>query len=147
MNRTITITCFAAIFAVAVVFSPALTPVHAQEEQPAPVIITLQDPPAGIMPEKSEITRDQTIVFFNSGTGPASVKFITKLGLACAAPVNFYADLSGYYESTLIAEKATASICLIREGEYEFEVRRLEVVKDEKQEPAVYISTGKIIVK
>ena len=127
--------------------SSAHTAVSAQPADQAPVIITLQDEPGGISPEESTCKRGQTLVFINNGTGPVKLKFITKIGLACAAPVNFYADLLGYYETGMIPEKGTASICLIETGVYEFEIRRLKVVTDEQQEPAEIISRGKVTVQ
>ena len=82
-----------------------------------------------------------TIVWFNNDPGPITIKFIEKLGIACKAPVNFYADFWGYYETVKISEGATASICFIYKGEYTYEVKRLNEEGKVREE----ISTGKII--
>jgi hypothetical protein len=135
------------LLAVGLALSVTTAAMSAQMPDHAPVIIKLQDEPGGIAPEETEAKRGQTLVFINNGTGPVKLKFITKIGLACAAPVNFYADLLGYYESGMIAEKGTASICLIEAGVYEFEVRRLKVVAEDQGEPTEIIARGKITVK
>ena len=123
----------------------SVTVTGATETAPAPTVISLQNEPEGIVPRQTQTTRRNPIIFINNGTGPVTVKFITKVGIACAAPVNFYADLLGYYETGKIARKGTASICLIETGTYEFEVRRL-AAKPTPDAPEV-ISRGKVVVK
>lgn len=105
------------------------------------VPVVLQEP-AGIVPVNAQSSPGDTIAWLNMGPGPVTIKFITNLGLACAAPSNFYADLLGNYETSAIVPGGTASICLILPGEYEYEVRRLS--EKNKEGPVEIISTGKI---
>ncbi len=107
------------------------------------VPVVLKGDPESITPVKATVKQGTTIAWLNMGPGPATIKFITKLGLACAAPSNFYGDLLGYYETTPIVEGATASICFIMAGEYEYEVRRISGGTTEK--PLEVISKGKVI--
>lgn len=94
-------------------------------------------------PESLTAKLGTTIVWHNEGPGPVTIKFITRIGLACAAPTNFFCDLLGFYETTPVPQGGTASICLIEEGTYEYEVRRL-MGKDKAHEVEV-ISKGKVI--
>ncbi len=104
--------------------------------------ITLKTEPAGISPDSLKVKLGTTIVWFNKDPEAVTVKFIDKLGIACKAPVNFYSDLWGYYETGRIHQGGTASICFIYKGDYKYEVRR---VVTEKGRPTEQISTGKII--
>jgi plastocyanin len=103
--------------------------------------VILKKEPAGISPKTLKVKLGTTIVWLNNDPGPVTIKFIEKLGIACKAPVNFYADLWGYYETGKISEGATASICFIYKGEYTYEVKRLHEEGKVREE----ISTGKII--
>jgi len=103
--------------------------------------ITLKMEPAGIAPNPLKVTLGTTIVWFNSDPEPVTIKFIDKLGIACKAPVNFYADLWGNYETGSIPQGGTASICFIYKGDYTYEVKRLV---DKKGKQTEQISTGKI---
>lgn len=107
------------------------------------VPVVLKGDSESITPVKVTAKQGTTIAWLNMGPGQATIKFITKLGLACAAPSNFYGDLLGYYETTPIAEGATASICFIGVGEYEYEVRRISGGTTEK--PLEVVSKGKVI--
>jgi plastocyanin len=106
------------------------------------VPVVLQGGSNDIDPPNAQANRGDTIAWLNMGPGPITIKFITKIGLACAAPSNFYADLFGNYETTAIPPGGTASICLILPGEYTYEVRRLS--EKNKEKPLELISTGKI---
>ena len=105
------------------------------------VPVVLQEP-AGIVPVNAQARQGDTIAWLNMGPGPVTIKFITRVGLACAAPSNFYSDLLGNYETSAIAPGGTASICMILPGEYTYEVRRLS--QEKKEQPLEIISTGKI---
>ena len=107
------------------------------------VPVVLKGDPEIIIPVHVTAKQGTTIAWLNMGPGPATIKFITKLGIACAAPSNFYGDLFGYYETTPLAEGATASICFIGVGEYAYEVRRISGGTTEK--PQEVISKGKVI--
>ena len=118
----------------------------AEEEQSSGhslAVVNLNSEPAGITPNPAKVKLGDTVVFHNNASGNAKIAFITRIGLACAAPVNFYADLLGNYETSQIAEGAIASICFIEPGTYEYEVKRLVTKKG--QEPYEIISKGSII--
>ena len=106
------------------------------------VPVVLQGGPEDIVPANAQANQGDTIAWLNMGPGPATIKFITRIGLACAAPSNFYGDLLGNYETSAIPPGGTASICMILPGEYTYEVRRLS--EKNKGEPVELISTGKI---
>lgn len=105
--------------------------------------VTLKSITEGITPNILRVKLGTTIVWFNNDDNPVTIKFIDKLGIACKAPMNFYADLFGYYETGPIPEGGTASICFIYQGTYNYEVKRL--VKKGDQEPIEEILAGKII--
>ena len=115
------------------------------EEKPSGhslVVVSLNSEPDGITPNPAKVKLGDTVVFHNNAQGSATIAFVTRIGLACAAPVNFYADLLGNYETSRIAEGAIASICFIEPGTYEYEVKRL--VTKPGQEPFEMISKGAI---
>jgi plastocyanin len=117
--------------------SPALAGETAQ-------LITLKgDAGTIISPESVKVKLGTTVVWYNNGPGPVKIEFITKIGIACSAPVNFYADLFGHYESAPIPEGGTASICFIGEGEYSYTIKRM--VKKGTAEPIEVGAKGKII--
>jgi plastocyanin len=106
-------------------------------------LITLKGESGMISPDSVKVKLGTTVVWYNSGPGPAKIVFITKIGLACSVPVNFYADLFGHYESTAIPVGGTASICFIGEGEYEYTVTRM--ISKGKDQPIEASAKGKII--
>jgi plastocyanin len=106
-------------------------------------LITLKGESGTISPESVKVRLGTTVVWYNSGTGPVKINFITNIGIACSAPVNFYADLFGHYESAPIPVGGTASICFIGEGEYDYSIKRM--VKKGNEETIEVSSKGKII--
>jgi hypothetical protein len=114
----------------------------ASAEQPLQ-LITLKGESGTISPESVTAKLGTTVVWYNSGPGPVTIKFTTKLGIACSAPVNFAADIFGNYESVAVPMGATASICFIGEGEYSYTVKRL--VSKGKEKPVEVTSSGKVI--
>jgi plastocyanin len=106
-------------------------------------LITLKGESGTVSPESLKAKLGTTVVWYNSGPGPVTIKFTTRLGIACSAPVNFYSDMFGNYESSAIPEGGTASICFIAEGEYNYTVRRLVTKGQDK--PHEVVSGGKII--
>ena len=106
-------------------------------------LITLKSEHGTVSPESLKAKLGTTVVWYNNGPGPVTIKFTTRLGMACSAPVNFYADMFGNYESVAIPEGGTASICFIGEGEYIYTVRWL--VSKGKEKPVEVTSGGKII--
>lgn len=108
--------------------------------KPDVTTVILKKEPEGISVNPLKIKLGTTIVWFNHDLEPITIRFTTKLGIACKAPVNFYSDLFGYYETGQIPQGGTASICFIYDGSYDYEVKRL-VGKGEE------ISEGTIIAK
>ena len=106
-------------------------------------LITLKGEAGTVSPESLKAKLGTTVVWYNNGPGPVTIKFTTRLGIACSAPVNFFADMFGNYESSAIPEGGTASICFIGEGEYSYTVRWL--VSKGKEKPVEVTSGGKII--
>lgn len=113
--------------------------------QPAIKTVLLKREPAGISPNPFKVKVGTTIVWFNHDPEPITIKFTTKLGIACKAPVNFYSDLFGHYETGKIPQGGTASICFIFKGRYEYEVKR--IVSKGKEKPLEEISDGSIIAE
>jgi len=123
-----------------IVLFSAGTPASAAEQAQ---IITLKGESGIISPDSVKVKLGTTVVWYNSGPGPAKIVFTTKIGIACSVPVNFYADLFGHYESAAIPVGGTASICFIGEGEYEYTVTRM--VSKGKDQPVEASAKGKII--
>ena len=132
-------------FSAFIILSALNDAISAAEKMPKENIKTviLKKEPEGITPNTLEVKLGTTIVWFNNDNEPVTIKFIEKLGIACKVPVNFYADLRGYYETGPIPEGGTASICFIYKGEYNYEVKRL--VDKGKDKQTEEISTGMII--
>jgi plastocyanin len=106
------------------------------------VPVVLQRGADEIVPANAQANQGDTIAWLNMGPGPVTIKFITRIGIACAAPSNFYGDLLGNYETSVIPPGGTASICMILPGEYMYEVRRIS--EKSKEKPLEIISTGKV---
>ncbi len=123
-----------------IVLFSAGTPASAAEQAQ---IITLKGESGIISPDSVKVKLGTTVVWYNSGPGPAKIVFTTKIGIACSVPVNFYADLFGHYESAAIPVGGTASICFIGEGEYDYTVTRM--VSKGKDQPIEASAKGKII--
>jgi hypothetical protein len=96
--------------------------------------------PDGLNPRDITIKTGQKVIWFNEETEPCKIKITSKVGLACAVPDNFYADLFGYYESAVIPRSGIAGICFLEKGTYLYEVRRVVGGNEE-------ISSGKVIVQ
>ena len=145
-RKNVSVTVGLVLFFTAFIFLLILNQAtFAKDQKPNETIktVTLKKEPVGITPNPLEVKLGTTIVWFNNDKGPLTIKFTDKLGIACKVPVNFYGDLMGYYETRVIPEGGTASICFIYKGEYNYEVKRL--IDKGKQKPIEQISTGKII--
>ncbi len=116
-------------------------PVMAAEEGHALVI--LKSDMLAVTPDPLKVKQGATVIWINEGTEPVSIKIKTKVGIACKNPVNFYADIFGYYETGQILSGATASICFIHKGKYEYEVKR--VIGEDK--PVEKILPASIVVE
>lgn len=128
--------CLYCSLAVALVLCASLPATAAGEKSAAETIstITLKQEPDSIVPGHLKVKLGTTIVWFNNDAGPVTIRFLEKLGIACKAPVNFYADFWGNYETGAIAQGATASLCFIYKGTYKYEVKRLITEGDKSTE-------------
>ena len=145
MNKTNRITfCqkrrFFVLLVMGAVLITALAPaVTAAEEGHA--LVVLKGDFQAVSPDPLKVKQGTTIIWVNQGKEPISILIKTKVGIACKNPVNFYADLFGYYETGQVLPGATASICFIDKGKFEYEVKRI-IGKDkpvEKILPATII--------
>jgi len=107
--------------------------------------IILSNSPEGISPGTIRMKHGDTVVWYNAGEEPVVISFLRELGIVCSPIINFYADLSGGYKTQAIPRGGTASLCFIRPGTYEFEVKR--IVQKEKKKPTEQTVTGKVIVE
>jgi hypothetical protein len=108
-------------------------------------IVIIMDTPDGINPLSLSIKKGDTVGWYNQGLEPVTIKFTAPLGIVCSPLINFYADIAGYYRTGRIFHGGTASLCFVRDGEFEYEVRR--IVKESNKEPHEKIIYGKVIVK
>lgn len=122
-------------------FSGRCASVIAAEEGHA--LIILKSDMLAVTPDPLTVKQGATVIWVNEGTEPVSIKIKTKVGIACKNPVNFYADIFGYYETGQILSGATASICFIHKGKYEYEVKR--VIGEDK--PVEKILPATIVVE
>lgn len=142
MKRTHTkIIIGVAVVALCGFYLRALCTVLAAEEGHALVI--LKSDMRAVTPDPLKLKQGATVIWINEGTEPVSIKIKTKVGIACKNPVNFYADIFGYYETGQILSGATASICFIHKGKYEYEVKR--VIGEDK--PVEKILPATIVVE
>ena len=118
--------------------APALT---VAEEGHA--LIVLKGDFQAVSPDPLKVKQGTTIIWVNEGKEPISILIKTKVGIACKNPVNFYADLFGYYETGQVLPGATASICFIDKGKFEYEVKRMIG----KEKPVEKILPATIIVE
>jgi plastocyanin len=119
----------------------------AEEKILNPVVTTLilKRMPEGISENSLKVKLGTTIVWVNHDPEAVTITFTDKVGIACKAPVNFYGDLFGYYETGKISQGETASICFIYKGSYTYEVKRIISEGDGKF--LEEISEGTIIVE
>jgi plastocyanin len=88
-------------------------------------LIVLKSDMVAVSPDPLKVKQGTTIIWVNECKEPVSIIIKTKVGIACKNPVNFYADLFGHYETGQILNGATASICFIDKGKFEYEVKRM----------------------
>jgi hypothetical protein len=69
----------------------------------------------------TEVVSGTTVVWFNLSNAIIDFEFTGKqVTLACAAPANFFVNDKGSFTSYKILPGATASLCFIEKGEYEY---------------------------
>ena len=145
MNKTNKITVcqkkeFIVLLVMGAVLITALAPAVIVAEE-GHALVVLKGDFQTITPDPLKVKQGTTIIWVNEGKEPISILIKTKVGIACKNPVNFYNDLFGYYETGQVLPGATASICFIDKGKFEYEVKRI-IGKDkpvEKILPATII--------
>lgn len=89
----------------------------------------------------ANITKGTTVIWVNNAPDSVTISFTKgkEVEAVCAAPTRFALDAEGKYNSGAIPKGATASVCFIEGGKYEYTVtftgRGAQAV------------TGKIVVK
>jgi plastocyanin len=106
-------------------------------------LIVLKGDFQAISPDPLKVKQGTTVIWVNEGKEPVSILIKTKVGIACKNPVNFYNDLFGYYETGQVLPGATASICFIDKGKFEYEVKRMIG----KEKPVEKILQATVIVE
>ena len=107
--------------------------------------IILSNSAEGVSPNPANLNQGDTVVWYNQDKEPVLITFIQKLGIVCSPIINFYADLSGSYKTEALPLGGTASLCFIRQGEYEYEVKR--ILNPDKKKSKEQVLKGKIVVK
>ena len=75
----------------------------------------------GPQPNPVTIKPGPTVIWINDGNSHVQIKFVgTGVRLACGSPVHFAIDQNGMYNSDYIALGATASLCFVVPGEYDY---------------------------
>jgi plastocyanin len=116
---------------------------YAQESAPHVGIITIKDRPETIVPDSLSVKKGDTIVWYNQGKEPISIRLVPQLGIVCSPIVNFYSDLSGNYKTGSIYHGGTASLCLLYTGVYAYEVKWID---EKKKTASGKMLSGKVIV-
>ena len=115
----------------------------AQESAPHVGIITIKDRPESIIPASLTVKKGDTIVWYNQGKEPISIRLIPQLGIVCSPIVNFYSDLSGNYKTGSIYNGGTASLCFLYTGVYEYEIKWID---QKKKTASRKMLSGKVTV-
>ena len=98
-----------------------------------------------LYPAFIEVGKGDTVIWYNQGTYPVRIRFLTALGIVCSPIIHFDADADGIFTSDQIPQGGFASLCLINEGMYDFEVIRLNNVDQHLQH--VNSMQGKVLVE
>ena len=107
--------------------------------------IILSNSDEGISPNAVSLKQGDTVVWYNQDKEPVVISFLQKLGIVCSPIINFYADLSGSYKTEALPLGGTASLCFIKQGEYEYEVKR--ILNPDKKKPEEQVVKGKVVVR
>ncbi len=98
-----------------------------------------------IKPNPVRLKQGDSIIWYNKDKEPVIITFLQELQIVCSPIINFYADMSGYYRTGELTQGGTASLCFIRRGEYEYEVKR--IIGSNKKKPKEQVLKGKVIVE
>jgi plastocyanin len=113
----------------------------AVEKKPAGTtkMIIISDGKIG--PATANITKGTTVIWLNNAMGNVNIFFSKgkEVEAVCAAPTRFALDADGKYNSGAIPRGATASVCFIEAGKYEYTVTGFE--------RGTTTLTGKVVVK
>ncbi len=75
----------------------------------------------GLNPSTLQTTPGTTVIWVNQSNQPAEIRFNEKkVTIACGAPVNFFVNPDGAYESAKIPFGGTASLCFLEKGKFEY---------------------------
>ena len=94
-----------------------------------------------IGPATANIAKGTSVIWLNNAMGNVNIFFSKgkEVEAVCAAPTRFALDTDGKYNSGAIPRGATASVCFIEAGKYEYTVTGFE--------RWTTTLTGKIVVK
>ncbi|HEX9920721.1 MAG TPA: hypothetical protein VGB21_04420 [Candidatus Methylomirabilis sp.] len=94
-----------------------------------------------IGPATANIAKGTSVIWLNNAMGNVNIFFSKgkEVEAVCTAPTRFALDADGKYNSGAIPRGATASVCFIEAGKYEYTVTGFE--------RGTTTLTGKIVVK
>ena len=107
--------------------------------------VVIKDSDQGLYPYLVEAGKGDTVVWYNQGVSPVRIRFLSALGIICAPIINFNGDSDGIFISDEIPRGGIASLCLIDEGVFEYEVVRLN--NGDQELGHSNIMQGKVIVE
>jgi len=102
-------------------------------------LIVIKSNMMDISPDPLKVKQGTTIIWVNEGKEPVSITIKASGMIGCKSLVNFYVDLFGDYETGQIHPGATASICFIQKGKFNYEVKRL-IGQDKPVEKVLHAS-------
>ena len=78
----------------------------------------------GIVPNTLIVNRGTTVIWVSYFSSPIEIKFTkSKVTTACRQPINFITTKDGTYQSNTLTAGATASLCFIEKGDYEYQFK------------------------
>ncbi|MDH7500244.1 MAG: hypothetical protein QHH30_07640 [candidate division NC10 bacterium] len=91
-------------------------------EQAKPKVVIVSG--TGISPKTLTIAKGTTVIWLNSADDAVSIFFSKgkEVEAVCAAPSRFALDSEGKYNSGALPQGATASVCFIEAGKYQYDV-------------------------
>ena len=86
-----------------------------------------------------------TIVWVNNSRSPVEILFYDKeVTMSCGSPINFFVGRGGAYESNKIPFGATASLCFVENGTFEYMIKSSRTFYMKRLERE---SKGKIVIE
>jgi plastocyanin len=81
-----------------------------------------------ISPKTATIPKGTTVIWLNNANGNVNIFFAKgkEVEAVCAAPTRFALDADGKYNSGAIPRGATASICFLEAGKYDYKATGFE---------------------